>query len=94
MEKLLKYIKENFSEGEPILVKDLKQINISYDNLRQKLKKLTDNNKLNRISDREGLLNPGDTGTVSLQTSGTEQTLSLMKAMFIEAKEMTDPETN
>ena len=51
MEKLLKYIKENFSEGEPILVKDLKQINISYDNLRQKLKKLTDNNKLNRISD-------------------------------------------
>ena len=32
-------------------MKDLKQINISYDNLRQKLKKLTDNNKLNRIAD-------------------------------------------
>ncbi|MBQ6233999.1 MAG: glutamate racemase [Clostridia bacterium] len=50
--------------------------------------------QLRRVLDREGLLNPGDTGTVSLQTSGTEQTLSLMKAMFIEAKEMTDPETN
>jgi hypothetical protein len=51
MKKLMKYIKENYSEGEPILTKDLKKINISYDNLRQKLKKLTDSNQLNRIDD-------------------------------------------
>ena len=47
----MKYIKENYLEGEPILTKDLKKINISYDNLRQKLKKLTDSNQLNRIDD-------------------------------------------
>jgi len=45
------YIRKNYKEGEPILSKDLKQLNISYDNLRQKLKKLTDQNKLTRIAD-------------------------------------------
>jgi len=51
MKKLMNYIKENYKKGEPILVKDLKNINISYDNLRQKLKKLTDANELRRIDD-------------------------------------------
>ena len=45
------YIRKNYKEGDPILSKDLKQLNISYDNLRQKLKKLTDQNKLTRIAD-------------------------------------------
>ncbi len=51
MKKLLDYIMDNYDEGEPILLKDLKSTGISYDNLRQKLKKLTDSNYLLRLSD-------------------------------------------
>ena len=51
MKKLLKFIKENYQEGEPIFLKDLKKLNISYDNLRQKIKKLSDLNLIIRITD-------------------------------------------
>lgn len=51
MEKLLKYIKKHYKEGDPILLKDLKSLDISYDNLRQKLKKLTDSNYIYRMTD-------------------------------------------
>ncbi len=51
MKELLKYIKSNYQEGEAIFLKDLKKLNLSYDNLRQKLKKLTDSNNIKRISD-------------------------------------------
>lgn len=57
----MNYIKENYSEGEPILAKDLKKININYDNLRQQLKKLTDSKQLNRIDD--GIYSYGKTPT-------------------------------
>ena len=51
MKDLLKFIKDNYKEGEPILLKDLKCLDISYDNLRQKLKKLTDSNLIYRATD-------------------------------------------
>ena len=51
MEQLLKYIKANYKEGDPILLKDLKKLNMSYDNLRQKLKKLTDSEYIYRMTD-------------------------------------------
>ena len=63
MEKLFKYLKDNYKEAEPILLKDLKNLNISYDNLRQKLKKLTDQGYLYRISD--GVYSYGDKAEVN-----------------------------
>lgn len=51
MTDLLSYIKNTYKEGEPILLKDLKTLDLSYDNLRQKLKKLTDTNLIERATD-------------------------------------------
>lgn len=41
----------NYKSSEPILLKDLKFNNVSYDAIRQQLKTLTDNGKINRFDD-------------------------------------------
>ena len=62
MDDLLSYIKTTYKEGEPILLKDLKTLDLSYDNLRQKLKKLTDSKLIERATD--GIYYYGDKPTV------------------------------
>ncbi len=44
--------------------------------------------QLRRVLDERGQLNPGMSGTVSLSTSGSDETLALMRKMFEEAKQL------
>ena len=44
--------------------------------------------QLRRVLDERGQLNPGTSGTVSLSTSGSDETLALMRKMFEEAKQL------
>ena len=44
--------------------------------------------QLRRVLDERGQLNPGMSGAVSLSTSGSDETLGLMRKMFEEAKQL------